>query len=123
MSRNACPERSRRVAILVRRSPFNTEQTTEALRLAVGQVLADNKVTVLFWDDGVEILRPTCPQAIGADDAEKHLSACRELGFRLVADGEALARKGIDETVVEVERADPEQILRVLKEVDVVIPF
>lgn len=112
----------KRVVVIVRNTPFNSERNSEALRMTVGLTTGDHELTVLFLDDGVLSLRALDPALVGADDANKHLDACRMLGVRLVAEEEALHRNAITpaKPVDVVARTDA---LRAIAEADVVVPF
>jgi sulfur relay (sulfurtransferase) DsrF/TusC family protein len=56
----------KRVAVVIRQSPFNTCRNSEALRMTVGLTLAENAITVVFRDDGVYTLLATQPSLIGS---------------------------------------------------------
>ena len=112
----------KRVAVIVRDTPFNSERNSEALRLTVGLTTGDHELTVLFLDDGVLSLRALEPALIGADDANKHLDACRMLGVRLVAEEEALRRHAIT-SAKPVDVVPRDEALRVIADADVVVPF
>ena len=112
----------KRVAVIVRNTPFNSERNSEALRMTVGLTTGDHELTVLFLDDGVLSLRQLDPAQIGADDANKHLDACRTLGVRLVAEEEALRRHGVTPSKpVDVVARD--EALRAIADAQVVVPF
>jgi tRNA 2-thiouridine synthesizing protein C len=113
---------SKRVAVIVRNTPFNSERNSEALRMTVGLTTGDHEITVLFLDDGVLSLRALDPALIGADDANKHLGACRMLGVRLVAEEEALRRLGVTPTKP-VDIVARDEALRAIAEADVVVPL
>jgi sulfur relay (sulfurtransferase) DsrF/TusC family protein len=111
------------VAVAIRRTPFNSEQNSEALRMAVGLTTGDHRVSVVFLEDGVLMLNRLQPGLIVADDVGKHLEACRMLGIRLLADEEALRRRGVDQPAGGVETLPFEELCHVLMGADVVIPF
>ncbi len=112
----------KRVTVIVRNTPFNSERNSEALRMTVGLTTGDHDITVLFLDDGVLSLRAVVPSLIGADDANKHLDACRMLGVRLVAEEEALRRLGVT-PVKPVDVVARDEALRQVADADVVVPF
>lgn len=112
----------RKVAVIVRHPPFNSDRDSEALRLSVGQTLAENEVTVVFLAEGVTLLREVTPALIEADDVGKHLRTCQDLGVRLVAEEEALRRHGIIPAAY-VEVRDFLGVCALLSRADVVIPF
>lgn len=112
----------KRVAVVVRSTPFNSERNSEALRMTVGLTTGDHQITVVFLDDGVLSLRDLAPAFIGADDVGKHLDACRMLGVRLIAEDDALRRYGIAPAapVACVSRAEA---LQVVADAEIVVPF
>jgi len=111
------------VAVVIRRTPFNSERNSEALRMSVGLTTGDNRVSVVFLEDGVLTLSRLQPAIIAADDVGKHLQACEMLGVRLVADEEALRRHAVGETAAPVERVPFSEACHLLAAADVVIPF
>lgn len=115
-------EMGKRVAVIVRNMPFNSERNSEALRMTVGLTTGDHELTVLFLDDGVLSLRRTDPALIGADDANKHFDACRMLGVRLVAEEEALRRHGVT-PAKPVDVVARDEALRAIADAEVVVPF
>jgi sulfur relay (sulfurtransferase) DsrF/TusC family protein len=111
------------VVVVIRRTPFNSERTSEALRMAVGLTTGDHKVTVAFLEDSVLTLGNVRADIIGADDVGKHLEACRMLGVRLVADEEALQGHAVGQPATLAEPAPFAELSRLLSDADVVIPF
>ena len=111
------------MAVVIRRTSFNSERNSEALRMAVGLTTGDNRVSVVFLEDGVLTLRGLEPAVIAADDVGKHLEACQMLGVRLVADEEALRRHAVSQPAAPVEPVPFSELRRLLSDADVVIPF
>ncbi|MBI2460690.1 MAG: DsrE family protein [Candidatus Rokubacteria bacterium] len=111
------------MAVLIRRLPLASERASEALRIAVGQTLAPNRVTVVFIEDGVFALAPLVPKAIRGPEVAKHLGALALLGQRLVADADSLARRGLQELPDGIERLPRWAVLDLLTAADVVIPY
>lgn len=109
--------------MLVRRLPLASERASEALRVAVGQTLAPNRVTVVFIDDGVFILAPLTPKAIRGPELAKPLAALAMLGQRLVADAESLERRGLQGLPEGVERLPRRAVLDLLTAADALIPY
>ncbi|HEU5395200.1 MAG TPA: DsrE family protein [Candidatus Methylomirabilis sp.] len=112
------------VTVLIRRPPLNSEKAAEALRVAVGYTLAaGQRVTACFIGDGVYAAGVMRPDLVGAPDLEKHLTSLKALGHRLVADGSAVRdRPGLTPRG-EVEVLEPEAILELLTDSDLVVPF
>lgn len=114
----------KRVTVLVRQVPLNTVRASEALRVAVGYTLAPHQVTALLVDYGVFAgaagLRP---ELIGQPEAAKHLEALKALGHRVVADGRSHEGVGNFPLHPAVEILDRAEVLRLLEESDVVVPY
>ena len=114
----------RQVTVLIRRPPFHSEKTAEALRVAVGYTLATGqRVTACFVGDGVYTAGHLYPGLVAAPEVEKHLTSLKALGHRLVADGSAVRERPSLTLRPEVELLEPERILNLLTESDVVVPF
>ena len=114
----------KQVTVLIRRPPFSSEKTAEALRVAVGYTLATGqRVTACFVGDGVHAAGTLQPSLVGAPELEKHLTSLKALGHRLVADAAAVReRRGLT-LRSEVELLEPEGILELLTNSDLVVPF
>jgi sulfur relay (sulfurtransferase) DsrF/TusC family protein len=114
----------KQVTVLIRRPPFHSEKTAEALRVAVGYTLAaGQRVTACFVGDGVYAAGAVRPALAGAPEVERHLTSLKAFGHRLVADASAVrGRPGLT-LRPEVELLEPEGISDLLTESDLVVPF
>lgn len=114
----------KRVTVLIRRPPLNSEKASEALRVAVGYTLAGgNRVTGCFVGDGVYAAGALRPDLVGAPGLEKHLTSLKALGHRLVADASAVRERPGLTVRPEVELLEPDAILDLLTAADLVVPF
>ena len=114
----------KQVTVLIRRPPFHSEKTAEALRVAVGYTLATGqRVTACFVGDGVYAASALRPALAGAPEMEKHLTSVKALGHRLVADGSAVRERPGLTPRPEVELLEPDAILDLLTDADLVVPF
>lgn len=113
----------KRVAVVIRRAPLGSVRTGEALRVGVGQTLAENRVTALFLDDGVWAATPLQPKAVGGAEHAKHIEALKTLGHSVVADAGSMAARGIAAVLPEVEVRPRAEVLRILGEADAVFAF
>ena len=111
------------VTVVIRKSPFNTLRNSEALRMSVGLTLAENRVRVIFVDDGVYTLLPTSPEVIGSPMLRKHLEMLRLLGCPRLAEEESLEERGLKTLGYEVEIKPRMEIARLIAGSDVVIPW
>lgn len=115
--------RMKQVAVVLRKSPFNTCQNSEALRMTVGLTLGDNAIAVIFRDDGVYTLLPTQPALIGSLEIDKHLETLQLLQVRLVAEQESLSERNLSHLKWDVERLAQREIAQLLAESDAIICY
>jgi sulfur relay protein TusC/DsrF len=113
----------KRVAVVLRKSPFNTCRNSEALRMTVGLTLGDNAIAVIFRDDGVYTLLPTQPTLIGSLEIDKHLETLRLLNVRLVAERESLSERHLSQLKWEVERLARHEVAQLLADSDAIICY
>ena len=112
------------VVVIIRNSPFNTVRNSEALRMSVGLTLEeDNKITVLFIEDGVYLLGETNPNAISSGEIHKPLDTLRLLKHTLVADKESLGSRNIVQLKYNVEILTRKEVSDTISKADVVIPW
>jgi sulfur relay (sulfurtransferase) DsrF/TusC family protein len=116
-------EQEKSVVVIVRRPPLASERAAEALRLAVGQTLAANRVTVVFIDDGVWAASELQPKAVKGPDFAKPIQTLAMLEHRLVADAESLNARGIREVASGIEVKPREELLGFIRDADAVIPY
>ncbi|MFQ5802415.1 MAG: DsrE family protein [Candidatus Methylomirabilales bacterium] len=114
----------KRVTVLIRHLPLNTIRASEALRVAVGYTLAPNRVTALLFGDGVFAGAATLrPEVVGRPELAKHTQTLRALGHRVVADRPSHDALGGVPLHPEVELLDREEVLKLIEDSDVVVPF
>jgi sulfur relay (sulfurtransferase) DsrF/TusC family protein len=111
------------VAVVIRRTPFNTCRNSEALRMTVGLTLADHGIAVIFRDDGVYTLLPTQPALIGSLEIDKHLETLQLLNVRLIAERESLTERHLSDLKWDVERLGQREVVQLLGESDAIICF
>lgn len=114
----------KQVTVLVRHLPLNTVRASEALRVAVGYTLAPHRVTALLVEYGVFAgaagLRP---ELIGQPEVAKHIETLKALGHRVVADGPSHEAWGKFPLHPAVEILDRAEIVELITESDVVVPY
>jgi sulfur relay (sulfurtransferase) DsrF/TusC family protein len=113
----------KRVAVVIRQTPFNTGRNSEALRMTVGLTLADLGIAVIFQDDGVYTLLPTQPALIGALEIDKHLETLQLLNVRLIAERESLADRHLSHLKWQVEHLGRREVAQLLGGSDAIICF
>ncbi len=111
------------ISVIIRNLPFNTRKNAEALRMSVGLTLREDKVTVIFIDDGVYTATRTRSEIINVPPPVKEFGALTMLKCKLLADKPSLDKRGILELIENINIVEREEIVRTISESDIVIPF
>lgn len=91
--------------------------------MSLGLTLTDNKVTVVFVEDGVYLPVSPAPEAIGYRDVERHIETLKEVGCELIAEKESLRKRGLLDQRVEVNICSRREIHQIIEQSDRVIAF
>lgn len=113
----------KKISVIVRNLPFNTLKNAEALRMSVGLTLREDKVTVIFIDDGVYTATPTKSEIINVPAPVREFGALTMLKCKLLADKPSLEKRGIKELIENINIVERDEIVRTISESDIVIPF
>lgn len=111
------------ITVIVRNLPFNTRKNAEALRMSVGLTLREDKVTVIFMDDGVYTATPAKPELIHLAPLKREFDALAMLKCRILADKLSMEERDIKDLIGNIRHAEREEIIRIINESDIVIPF
>ena len=111
------------ITVIVRNLPFNTRKNAEALRMSVGLTLREDKVTVIFLDDGVYTATRTKPEIINVPPPEREFGALIMLKCNMLADKPSMEKRGIQDILENVKCVEREEIIRTINGSDIVIPF
>jgi len=95
--------------------------TSEALRMSLGLILTDNKLNVIFLEDGVYALCPSEPGKIKGPDIKKHLVTLNECGCDLIAEEKSLTDRKITDLAVNIILKNRQEISELLASSDYVI--
>jgi sulfur relay (sulfurtransferase) DsrF/TusC family protein len=114
----------KKIAIIIRALPFNTIRNSEALRCAVGMTIEEeNKIQVFFIDNGVWTAASLDSKAAQARELNKHEETLEMMEVELIAEEEALAKRGVKVSRKEIITKPRQSINQAIKEADVVISF
>lgn len=113
----------KKIAVIVRNLPLNTRRNAEALRMSVGLTLREDKVTVIFMDDGVYSATHIKPELVNFAPLNKEFGALSMLKCSLFADKPSMQKREINKLIANVKPAEREEIVRTITESDIVIPF
>ncbi len=113
----------KKITVIVRNLPLNTRKNAEALRMSVGLTLREDKVTVIFMDDGVYTATHIKPELLNFTPMDKAFEALSMLKCPLFADKPSMQKRGINKLIENVKPAEREEIVRTITESDIAIPF
>src|SRR4030066_402560 len=113
----------KKISVIIRNLPFNTRKNAEALRMSVGLTLREDKVTVIFMDDGVYSAAPANPELIGAPTLKKEFEALPMMKCTMLANKPSMEKRGVIKLVSNVKAVERDEIVRPITVSDVVIPF
>lgn len=113
----------KRVAVIIRRSPFNSVVASEALRMSVGLTLKDNKISVILLDDGIYLLTDLKPELIESQEIEKHIETLLSLGMDIIADEDSVSKRGVNRFKYEGRVLPTKEVLRIIRESEVIISY
>ncbi|PWB55930.1 MAG: sulfur reduction protein DsrE [Candidatus Methanoperedenaceae archaeon] len=111
------------ISVIIRNLPFNTHKNAEALRMSVGLTLREDKVTVIFMDDGVYTATRTKPEIINIPPPVREFGALTMLKCKMIADKSSLEKRGIKELIENIHILERDEIVRTISESDIIIPF
>jgi len=111
------------ITVIVRNLPLNTRKNAEALRMSVGLTLRDDKVTVIFLEDGVYSATFLKQDLINFAPLDREFEALSLMKCRLLADKSSMENRGISDLIDKIQPVEREEIVRTITESDIVIPF
>ena len=91
--------------------------------MSLGLTLADNKVTVVFIEDGVYLMLSLANEANVYPDMKKHIETLKLFDCELVAEKESLKKRGLLERNIEVDICSRKEIDQIIERSDRVIGF
>lgn len=113
----------KKIIVVVRNLPLNTRRNAEALRMSVGLTLREDKVAVIFLDDGVYTATPIRSELIHLQPPRREFEALTMLNCPMVADKDSMKKRRITKLFSNIRPVEREEIVRMITESDIVIPF
>lgn len=111
------------ITVIVKNLPFNTRRNAEALRMSVGLTLREDKVNVIFMDDGIYSATRSNPEKIRFPSMDREFGALKMMKCTLLADRYSMEKRGIKELIENIRISDREEIIKIMNESDIIIPF
>ncbi|MDO9518510.1 MAG: DsrE family protein [Methanosarcinaceae archaeon] len=112
----------KKIAVIIRRTPFNTIRNIEGLRMAVGATLRDDSVTVIFLDEGVRHAGQLHSGIVGAKDTSEEIEMLKMIAHSLVVDKDAAKARNV-ELLSGIEPISHDMIAELIADSDIVIPW
>ncbi len=113
----------KKITVIVKNLPLNTRRNAEALRMSVGLTLRDDRVTVIFIDDGVYSATHLKPELIKFPTLKQEFGALSMLNCAMLADQPSLEKRGIEDIQKNIKSAGRDDIVKTITEADIVIAF
>ena len=113
---------TKKIAVIIRRTPFNNIRNIEGLRMAVGATLRDDSVTVVFLDEGVRHAGQLNSGIVGAKDTSEEIEMLKIIATRLVVDEGAAKTRNV-ELLSDIEPISHDMIAQLIADSDVIIPW
>lgn len=113
----------KRITVIIRNLPINTRRNAEGLRMSVGLTLRDDKVSVIFIDDGIYSATHLKPEIVNLQPLHKEFEALKLLGCELLGDKVSMIKRGIPGLLSNIREVEREEVLKKITDSDIVIPF
>ncbi len=94
---------------------------SEALRMSVGLIIMNNKITLILADEGVYNLSTVDHEKINGPEVSKHLKTLQEFGCDIIADQQAMETNKIKQCSVTVCLKDKQEIAQIIAQCNYVI--
>jgi tRNA 2-thiouridine synthesizing protein C len=115
------------VAVLLRKAPYGSVYTAEALRTLMGIGVFEADINVLFVDDGVyALVKEQNPAQLDMKPLGGAFASLAEFGVnKLYVHDESLAERGLTlgDLLLEVQVVDGPRVAQLLMEAGKVLPF
>jgi sulfur relay (sulfurtransferase) DsrF/TusC family protein len=113
----------KKITVIVRNLPLNTRRNAEALRMSVGLTLRDDKVSIIFIDDGVYSATQLKPEFIKFPNLKQEFGALSMLKCMMLADRPSLEKREVKDIQQNIKVAGRDEIVKTITEADIVITF
>lgn len=114
---------SKKVAVILRHSPFNTLKSVEAFRLGIGLTLEGNRVELLLMEEGVWNALFMESGLLGRPDVDQFIQTMELCGVSGYVDSEALPPPYHPKIRGEFKKKTRGELLQIIDQADIVIPF
>jgi sulfur relay (sulfurtransferase) DsrF/TusC family protein len=114
---------AKRIAVIIRSSPFNTLKSVEAFRFGIGLTLEGNKVDFLLMEKGVWNSLSVQSGALGRPDVDQFIQTMELCGVNGFVDSETLPLSYHPRIREEFKKKTKGELFQIIHQADLVIPF
>jgi sulfur relay (sulfurtransferase) DsrF/TusC family protein len=114
---------AKKVAVIIRTSPFNTLKSVEAFRLGIGLTLEGNKVDLLLMEKGVWNSLSGQSRSLERPDVDQFIQSMELCGVNGFVDSETLPTSYHSRIRGEFQKKTKEELLQMIHQADIVVPF
>ncbi len=113
----------KKVLVIVDEGPFNSARVSEAFRMSIGLTMSHCHISLLLVHDGVYNLLPLRAEKIGRPGIADYIQVAEQVGLHLILDADSVAKRALKVTETIALQVPREEMLKLICEADVVIPF
>ena len=106
------------VVVLIKSSPQESHRPVEAIRIALGLVSGEHRVSVILLDKSLLLLGDTAEDLIDGDELEKYLLPLRELDQTFYVEREALERTKLPDSDYKIKPLSFQEISMLIARAD-----
>jgi sulfur relay (sulfurtransferase) DsrF/TusC family protein len=106
------------VIVLIKSDPEESHRPVEAIRIALGLISGDHKVSVVLLDKSPLLLGNTAEDLVDGEDLEKYLPPFKELDQTFYVEKEALNRANLGESDYSIQPISIPEISDLISQAD-----
>jgi sulfur relay (sulfurtransferase) DsrF/TusC family protein len=114
---------AKKVAVIIRHSPFNTLKSVEAFRFGIGLTLEGNRVELLLMEKGIWNALSVESGRLGRPDVDQFIQAMELCGVSGFVDSEALPLSYHPRIRGEFRKKTRGELIKMIDQADIVVPF
>jgi sulfur relay (sulfurtransferase) DsrF/TusC family protein len=114
---------AKNIAVIIRHSPLNTIRSVEAFRLGIGLTLEGNRVDLFLMENGAWNALSISPNSLQRPDVDQFIQSMELCGVKGYVDSIELPPTYLLQIRKEFQIRSKEEMFRIIRQADVVIPF
>jgi sulfur relay (sulfurtransferase) DsrF/TusC family protein len=113
----------KKVAVIIQASPLNTLKSIEAFRMSVGLTLEGNHVDIFLLGNGAWNALPMNSKKVERPDVNQFMDVFEMCGIGAYVESEALPPSGQPEIRAGFQKKLKRELIQMIYQAEVVIPF